>query len=245
MNQTLAINPCSCSNSNAVCPVHPPMGVAPSTLVVPLIPGLGKEFGAETSSDFNDSMELIDSKELARLRAAAESTPRIADQNSENEGRGDIQGSEQNTASEIASAVPWPPLSNERPSEVSLVADQPPQPTDGTCEPAREIAKTVIRNISGHSMEGTAQYEKWVRGIAGAISDAKLSTQSEHPSSSLAQQLKRQKEVGQELVEALRDLLPVVPRSYYSWKEETESQLRPVIARAEAAIQKAEESNHG
>ena len=36
----------------------------------------------------------------------------------------------------------------------------------------RAIAATVVRNVVGHSIDGTVFWEKWVREISQAIADA-------------------------------------------------------------------------
>ncbi len=36
----------------------------------------------------------------------------------------------------------------------------------------RAIAATVVRSVVGHSIDGTALWEKWVREISRAIADA-------------------------------------------------------------------------
>jgi predicted RNase H-like nuclease (RuvC/YqgF family) len=46
---------CNCGQTNMICPVHPPLGAPTNSL--------------KMSDDFDDSMELISSKELTELRA--------------------------------------------------------------------------------------------------------------------------------------------------------------------------------
>jgi len=60
MHQQLAINPCVCGISNEICPVHPPLGLAPSNLHTPM--------RAVMREDFDESMELVDSREIEALR---------------------------------------------------------------------------------------------------------------------------------------------------------------------------------
>jgi len=60
MQQQLAINPCVCGISNAICPVHPPLGIAPSNLIVPRVPGLGKDLVLYVAADFDSPMKLMD-----------------------------------------------------------------------------------------------------------------------------------------------------------------------------------------
>lgn len=55
---------CTCGKANTICPMHPPMGIVPSNLQVP---------NSVMRPDFDDSMEFIDSTELAKLRATLQS----------------------------------------------------------------------------------------------------------------------------------------------------------------------------
>lgn len=70
-SQQLPIDPCTCGKSNAVCPVHP-SGSVPNAITeicgVIRLNGGREVSQSGMSADFDDCMELIDSKELKCLR---------------------------------------------------------------------------------------------------------------------------------------------------------------------------------